>query len=203
MNLFLISFFVIFKIKISEQHENTFVGFKRLGNYCKLQQTTVNHFEDEQKHIQFLDISDENGKANLKLYFVSIAFRANWMNSQSFCNSYGMDLVALESEHEGQYFKKCCEINTEFFEQFSHIGGVLTENESWHWITSQKEVNFDLNITEQKTDTVLQKENCLQLLKLNHEFSFGRINCFGNELHNFVCQKMIIKEDRWASFFGK
>lgn len=124
------------------------------------------------------------------------------MNSQSFCNSYGMDLVALESEHEAKYFKKSCENRSEFFEQFSHIGGVLTQDEGWHWITSYEKISFELNLKNQKNINTSQEENCLQLLKLDNKFSYGRVNCFENILQKFICQKLIIKEDRWAEVFG-
>lgn len=125
------------------------------------------------------------------------------MNAQSFCNSYGMDLVALESEHEAKYFTKCCENSSEFFENFSHVGGVLTQKDGWHWIASHKKIHFDLNLKNDKNLESHIDKNCLQLLKMQEKFSYGKVNCFGNQLEKFVCQKMIVKDDHWAHIFGK
>jgi hypothetical protein len=127
-----------------------------------------------------------------------MAFRANWMNSQSFCNSFGMDLVALESQHEKNYFTKSSENNIEYFDEFVHIGGVFTEK-NFRWISSNKNLKFDLNLDPPGNGT----ENCLQLKKTNKTFSFARVQCFGSKLQQFVCQKIIINESNWINIFGR
>jgi hypothetical protein len=104
-----------------------------------------------------------------------------------------MDLVALESEHEAKYFLSACEIHRQYFEKVSHIGGVsINENASWFWITSNKQVNFDLKLANNELDGDEEK-NCLHLVKAPRKFLYGRTNCFGNEMQKFVCQKMIFK----------
>lgn len=152
----------------------------------------------------FLDITDENENSNEKIYFLSMTFRANWMSAQSFCRSYGMDLVALESDHEAKYFMKACENNFDYFEEFSHIGAVsniVGSHENWFWITSHKQVNFELTIKKVEADG--EEKNCLQMVKGEHGFSFGRTNCFGIELQKFVCQRLIVKSDRWLEILGR
>ncbi|CRK98438.1 CLUMA_CG011795, isoform A [Clunio marinus] len=164
--------------------ESAAVGFKKLGNY---------------------HITDVNENSNEKIYFVSIAFRGNWMSAQSFCRSYGMDLVALESEHEAKYFMKSCEKEIQSFEAFSHIGGVFeSKDNKWHWITSSEKINFELKFSsDNKNEGDKKDENCLQLVKDNNGFSYGRTSCFGDKLQPFVCQRMIIKMNRWKELFGK
>lgn len=117
------------------------------------------------------------------------------MSARSFCKSNGMDLVAIESEHEEEYFLGKCRENIDWFEGFSHIGGVSNSvkgNESWYWITSVKEVTLNLNL---RSNEVGQKEkNCLQLVKSHNQFSYQRTNCFEGEPQTFVCQKVINKK---------
>lgn len=157
--------------------------------------------------MNFPDITETNKNSpNEKFYFLSVTFRANWMAAQSFCKSYGMDLLALESEHEADYFLASCEKSFESFEELSHIGGVsnaIDERENWFWITSHKKVNFDLKLKDNKTEKK-SEQNCLQLVKQKTGFSYGRTNCFGNELKKFVCQKInVSKLDLWSKIMGR
>lgn len=149
-----------------------------------------------------LDIIDEQGKSNKKIYFVSTSFRANWMNAQSFCKSYGMDLASIESEEEAKYFLKSCENKNTAFEEHSQIGGVLM-HDHWFWITSHQKVNFKLTFKGNKNSK--NDGECLQLVKgTNLIFGFGRTNCFSNnDAKKFVCQKMIKQKDIWSSFFER
>lgn len=130
-----------------------------------------------------------------------MTFRANWMNSQSFCKSFGMDLVALESEHEKNYFIKSSENNIEIFEEYVHIGGVFAEND-WISISSNKKLGFDLNLEKVQIENSTDL-NCLQLRRSSKKLSFSRVQCFGNKLQQFICQKMIWKEKTWTNIFGK
>lgn len=155
----------------------------------------------------FSDIYEDNKNSpNDKIYFLSVTFRANWMAAQSFCKSYGMDLLALDSEHEAIYFMKKCEKSFESFEEVSHIGGVSNDfngRENWFWITSNKRVNFDLKLKQNKTDKK-GEQNCLQLVKQKTGFSYGRANCFGPELKQFVCQKVnVSKLGIWGTIMGR
>ena len=117
------------------------------------------------------------------------------MSAQSFCKSYGMDLVALESEHEAEYFLKACELASHSFEELSHIGGVsntIDGRDNWYWITSNGKVTLNLRL-KQESDKKNEK-NCLQLVKNKHGFSYARTNCFSNELQKFVCQKLVLNK---------
>jgi hypothetical protein len=125
------------------------------------------------------------------------------MNSQSFCNSFGMDLVALESEHEKSYFTKSCENNIEFFEEFVHVGGVFAENNVWSWISSTRKLDLDLHLDKSRQSEEENESNCLQLRKFNKVFKFSRVQCFGSKLQQFVCQKLILKDYNWTDIFGK
>lgn len=112
-----------------------------------------------------------------------------------------MDLAALESEHEANFFLKSCEMNSLDFDEFSQIGGVLMHDD-WFWITSHQKVNFKLDM--KKNDK--NDGECLQLVKNSSvRFSFGRTNCSSNkDAQKFVCQKMIFKQtDFWSDFLKR
>lgn len=136
-----------------------------------------------------------------------MTFRANWMMAQSFCKSYGMDLLTLESRHEADYFMRSIEMNMNGFEELTHIGGVSYVNEgkeNWFWITSHndKRINYDLKLKPSEADQKAEK-NCLQLVKHRRTFSYGRTNCFGNDLQKFVCQKVNQgKSDGWSGILS-
>jgi Lectin C-type domain len=135
---------------------------------------------------------------NEKIYFLAKAFRETWMNSQSFCRSFGMDLVALESQHEADYFHKSCDRNVEEFEEVSHIGGV-SDGHDWYWLASQSKVNFDLKLDESESE-----KNCLQMVKVADHFSYTGVSCVDGSTRGFVCQKLIKKIDhRWSLIFGR
>lgn len=113
-----------------------------------------------------------------------------------------MDLVALESEHEKKYFMKSCENNYDLFEEYLHIGGV-SENDGWNWISSNKKISFDLSLKEPENRETSPEANCLQLLKSKQHFTFGRVQCSGSKLQQFVCQKLIVKENSWTDLFSR
>lgn len=124
------------------------------------------------------------------------------MGAQSFCRSFGMDLVAIESKHESEYFFKACNRNIKHFGEFSHIGGVLNATngkENWFWITTHQKVNLGLAFNNKPAQN--SENNCLQLVKGRFEFSLGRTNCFGSEQQEFVCQRKIIKSRKEESIW--
>lgn len=130
------------------------------------------------------------------------------MASQSFCNSLGMDLMALENPHEADYFLKNGEKSLGDFKGLLHIGGVsnanqINDHESWFWIATQKQVSIDLKLKQSKSG-VKSDQNCLQLVKQKSGFSYTRTNCFSNELRQFVCQKIIDRKlDIWSTIVGR
>lgn len=177
------------------------VGFKDIGVYSKFLINFIklcNYYSIPHN----LDIDDDENNSNKKMYFVSTTFRATWMNAQSFCRSYGMDLATLESEHEANYFFKQCENNYRILGDSTHIGGVLMTDD-WFWITSHKKVNFKLKFKDHQDSSNVK--NCLQIVKENkHYFAFGRTNCFSGEVQKFVCQKFMKKQTSyWNEIFGR
>lgn len=118
------------------------------------------------------------------------------MSAQSFCKSYGMDLVGLASEHEAKYFLRKCKEAGSSFEELSHIGGVsstLEDKDNWYWIWSNEKIKIDLKLKTNNTEK--NEKNCLQLVKDQYgEFFYGRTNCYSSELQKFVCQKVILNK---------
>jgi hypothetical protein len=162
---------------------DAYVGFKRLGNYY---------------------ISDHNGKSNEKIYFLSVNFRANWMDARSFCKSYGMDLVALESDHEAKYFTKACENNLRHFEDATLLGGVSvreSESERWYWISSNKNINYNIKWSNKLSDFGASPK-CLTFVREPEGFAYSKTNCYSDNVHQFACQKLIVKLDNWTEIFG-
>lgn len=147
-------------------------------------------------YITILDMTDSQEK----LYFISKNFHMNWINSKSFCSSFGMDLVAIESSHEEQYFLKSCERDSKSFEELTSIGATseLThEKEKWFLTTTGSEINYNLNLMEDENN----KGRCLALVKTNEKFSYQRIECNGSDKHQFICQKLIPQTENWLDIF--
>lgn len=123
-------------------------------------------------------------------------FKANWMSAQSFCKSYGMDLLGLASEHEEKYFLAKCKEAKNSFEELSHIGGVsnnCADNDKWYWIWSNEKIQIDLKFRPESQKA--KGRNCLQLIKDEYgDFSYSRTNCNSPELQKFVCQKIILNK---------
>jgi len=154
--------------------------------------------------IIILDITDEKGNSNEKLYYISINFRANWMNSKSFCSSFGMNLVSLESDHESQYFMKACENNSNSFEEITFIGATsefIDGHEKWFLTTTGKEVNYKLELSEPSNND--NNSQCLALYNSEGKFSYSKVNCNGNVSQKFICQKVILKLENWTDIFGR
>lgn len=131
-----------------------------------------------------------------------MTFRASWMMSKSFCSSYGMNLVSLESDHEAKYFIKACENNSNIFEDVSYIGGTsefINDNEKWFLTSTGKEINYKLEFNSSDNGTF----QCLSLIKSNGKFIYGRVDCNGNDIQKFICQKTILKVENWADIFGR
>jgi hypothetical protein len=119
------------------------------------------------------------------------------MQAKSFCSSYNMDLLSLESPHEMKYFLKACENNFESFEDISFIGGI-EENNEWFSTGCGNKINFSESALEEGDNG-----KCLSLVKKeNGTFSFAKIAC-NDKIHAFICHKMIIKIDHWSDIFGR
>lgn len=126
------------------------------------------------------------------------------MNSKSFCSSFGMNLMSLESDHEAQYFMKACENNSNSFEEITFIGAtseLIDDNEKWFLTTTGKEVNYKLEFATLNINS--DRNQCLALYKLDGKFLYTKVNCNGNENQKFICQKVILKLENWTDIFGR
>lgn len=126
------------------------------------------------------------------------------MNSKSFCSSFGMNLVSLESDHESQYFMKACENNSNSFEEITFIGATsefIDGHEKWFLTTTGKEVNYKLELSEPSNNS--DNSHCLALYNSQGKFSYSKVNCNGNVNQKFICQKVILKLENWTDIFGR
>lgn len=125
------------------------------------------------------------------------------MNAKSFFSSYGMNLASIESDHESNYFIKACENNSDSFDsELAHLGGsleIIDGNEKWFLTSTGKEISYNLNELDESDD------NCLAIVKKDKKFVYTRVKCYDDNkaIHNFICQKMIIKLDDWTDIFGR
>lgn len=121
------------------------------------------------------------------------------MSAKSFCASYHMDLVSLESQHETQYFMKACEGNFDSFGKISLIGGVDEGDNEW----STSALGVKMNLDATKVEDIDKEGKCLSLIKnSNKKFSYGRVACT-NQPYAFVCQRMKLKLEHWTDIFGR
>lgn len=120
------------------------------------------------------------------------------MSAKSFCSSYHMDLVSLESQHELEYFMNASEGNYDSFGKITLLGGVY-EEKGWTSSSWGRIMNIDLaNVEEIDKDG-----KCLSLIKKgNRKFSFGKITC-RNQPYAFICQRTIFKMEHWTDIFGR
>ena len=92
-------------------------------------------------------MTDVNEAKYMKVFYLSMDFEANWMDSRSFCKTYGMDLATFDSSLEFSNFLKHAMKSVSYFNKWTHIGGVskfVGKHRDWYWITTNRRVTFNM-----------------------------------------------------------
>lgn len=88
-----------------------------------------------------------DGRPYEKAYYMSSFIKTSWVNVRPFCQSYGMDILSLETAAEADNFLRLCQYNYNIMDPFTYIGGYssLVKNpNSWYWVNSGKKIDYSL-----------------------------------------------------------
>lgn len=170
--------------------KNLYPSFVELGSFSE-------YFNQRfvQKFNEFIptDGQDENGKNIKKVYYHSKHLKATWTVAASICNSYGLQFVSFETEHESEEFLKICTKNNSYFDNSAHIGGIGSQPNSesgLFWMNSGKKINYGLLfIMDQHFDPHMGNSFCLSIVKETYRnaFHFSGVGCSKMKAH-FICQ---------------
>jgi hypothetical protein len=99
--------------------------------------------------MQFIlpDATDVNGAKYMKVFYLSMDFEANWMDSRSFCKTFDMDLVTFDSSYEYSNFLKHAMKSVSYFDKWTHIGGVskfVGKHRDWYWVNTNRRVTYNM-----------------------------------------------------------
>jgi len=169
-----------------------YIGFKEIGTYGEFAFT--NNLPESFMMSFRLVGQDDLDVEYEKTYHVSSYFKESWTNARSFCKTYGMDLMALETDSEKRNFDKILSSNFQSFAKFTHIGGIVLQPgtpKNWHWITTQKPVTFDIKYAAGNPSSSQSQEHCLCFEKAANEMLFHDVVCSTNS-QSFICEERFI-----------
>ena len=117
-----------------------------------------------------------------------------WSGAKSFCKSFNMDLVTLETLTEARAFLTLAD-REPFFQRYGEanfqIDGMTTTLKSttqWYWTDSGNKFSFPIPWYPGQPDNQGNVEFCLTLIPdTSNKFLFHDINCQNPYL--FVCQR--------------
>ncbi|CAO1417879.1 unnamed protein product [Diamesa hyperborea] len=138
--------------------------------------------------------TDATGENKIKSYFITRDFKLNWGDAHSFCKSFEMDLVALETAAESDYFFNLCEKGTNNFYPYLFIGGtnIGVEKDSWYWMKTGSEIKYKLRFSEGEPYNAGGRENCLAIYNNVDKKTYGLndLECYGDVVASFACEKV-------------
>lgn len=143
----------------------------------------------------FEDSTNVNGDKYAKVFYLSVDFEANWMDARSFCKTYGMDLMSLDTSYEFSNFVKQATKSFFYFDRWTHIGGISKlvgggKQREWYWISTNRRVSYPLTFAAGQPNNYLGRQNCLGISKEEKTFELQDIDCHGRFEEKFICQKI-------------
>jgi hypothetical protein len=139
------------------------------------------------------DSTDVNGERFLKVFYLSMDFEGNWMDSRTFCKSYDMDLAQFETSYEFSNFVKFAMKSSFYFDRWTHIGGISRFKENhreWFWVGKNSPISYPLQFATGQPNNYLGRQNCLGISKEEKTFEFQDIDCHGRFEEKFICQRI-------------
>lgn len=103
-------------------------------------------------------------------YFLSRFFKTEWQHARSICQSYGMELLTLESEAEQSHLLNSLEQHSAAFGTYEwiNIGAMTTtcgSRDLWYWVDSGIIANFPILFGVPNPNCAGDNEMCLALGK--------------------------------------
>ena len=146
--------------------------------------------------------TDATGENKIKSYFITRDFKLNWGNALSFCKSFEMDLVTLETAAESDNFFNLCEKGTNNFYPYLFIGGtnIGVDKDSWYWMKTGVEIKYNLRFSEGEPFNAGGRENCLAIYNNVDKKTFGLndLECYGDIAASFACEKVTnVCSNKW------
>lgn len=140
----------------------------------------------------FLEGTTACGNSYGKTYYVSQVFKTFWIHTRAICQSYGMEIVSLETLNEANSFFTLCDKNIGLFEEFTHVGGFTSVGKSldkWYWVNSGRRIDFPLKFAPNQPDFAGNAEFCMSVVKRPGGFVFSDVYCTTYYENKFICQK--------------
>jgi Lectin C-type domain len=129
----------------------------------------------------------------VKSYYLPRFFRKRWQEARPVCQSYGMEILSLETAPEFDHFQNLCKRQANLFDWNIVVGGATLVGRSrhhWYWTNSGNHINYSMRFGPGEPNNVNNSEFCLSILKYSNDFLFNDMNCNDNRLFQFVCQKI-------------
>lgn len=195
MDNFIKFVFFIFTIapSICRQCDEDIIGFRKLGMHRESNYLSSRSFPLLMMFSYIQDSTDINGGKFAKIFYLSIDFEGNWMDSRSFCKTYDMDLCQFDTAYEYSNFVKSAMKDFHYFEKWTHIGGVskiIGKHREWYWVGKNSKIAYLLTFAPGQPNNYLGRQNCLGISKEEKTFEFQDIDCHGRFEEKFICQRI-------------
>jgi len=138
----------------------------------------------------------DDGAEYQKTYFISRYSQTHWAESRSFCNSYKMEFLTIETQAESQACLNLLDTNS-YLRTISTIHFwidaltvTLKSKTDWYWTNTGNKISFPISWIGTEPNNLGGSEFCLFVFKpsVNEKFGFGDGNC--NTLRYALCQKI-------------
>ncbi|KAL7036617.1 hypothetical protein ACKWTF_008874 [Chironomus riparius] len=138
-----------------------------------------------------------DGSEYQKSYFVSRWFGENWTGARSFCSSFNLQLVSLQTLQEAlaflyladthPYFKKYTACSMFYIDGMTSIMKSTTE---WYWADSGNKISYPMPWLSGQPDNANGDERCLAFRRNTptQNYRFVDNTCSGGP--HFVCQRI-------------
>lgn len=139
----------------------------------------------------------DDGAEYQKTYFLSRFPSITFSESRSFCNSYKMDLITIETAAESQEFLSILDAHS----YLRPITGIqlwldaltvtLKSKTEWFWTNTGNKISFPIEWMGTEPNDMGGSEYCLFIgkLSINAKFGYGDGNCLANSRFA-ICQNI-------------
>lgn len=130
-------------------------------------------------------------------YFLPRFFKVEWQHARSICQSYGMEILTLESVTEQNYLLNLLKQHSALFgvHEWINIGAMTTtcaSRDLWYWVVTGSKVSSPIKWATDVPNCVNDNKMCMALGKFEDEnFYFVDIWCSGQS-HKFLCKQKYI-----------
>lgn len=136
------------------------------------------------------------GSEYQKSYFFTRHFKASWVEARSFCHSYGLEFLSLDTLEEARTLQSFSDNNSNLRTSTSvwlYIDGVSMSVNSltdWYWTKSGDKISYTIPWHPGTPNNAASNEYCLTFGKasINQKFGFDDAKC---DSSTFVaCQRV-------------